>query len=132
MGIAEHLNFDVARFLDEFLDEDALVTETRPRLRARQREAFARLGIVPRDAHPLAATARRCLDHHGITDLRGDLHRFLGILNQAHMAGNRGDARLVGEFLGGDLVAHRLDRRSRRAYESNAGGLESLREFGIL
>jgi hypothetical protein len=36
-------------------------------------------------------------------------HRFVGIGDQAHMAGHGGDAGGRGELLRGDLVAHGLD-----------------------
>jgi hypothetical protein len=39
-------------------------------------KAFARLGVVPGDAHALAAAAGRGLDHHRIADLAADLHRL--------------------------------------------------------
>ena len=43
------------------------------------------------DAHALAAAAGRGLDHHRIADLVGDLHRVLGVLDHAEMAGHGRD-----------------------------------------
>ena len=131
MTVAEHLDLDMARLRDEFLDEDPVVAETRRRLVLRALEPLARLVVIPGDAHALAAAARARLEHHRIADLGGDLHRLIGIRDQAHRAGHRVHARLLGELLGGDLVAHRLDRRFRRADEGHARGRERLGEFRV-
>ncbi len=88
MLVAEHLDFDMARLGDEFLDEDAVVAEGVLRLVLRRLETFAGFFGIPGNAHALAAAAGRRLDHHGIADLIGDLHRLVGIGNQAHMAGH--------------------------------------------
>src|SRR5690606_14912913 len=74
--IAQHLDLDMARLGDEFLDKDAVVAEGRLRLVARQLEAFASFLVVPGDAHALAAAASRSLDHHRIADLLRDAHSF--------------------------------------------------------
>ena len=59
--VGQHLNFDVAGLGHEFLDEDAVVAEAGRRLVLRRLEAFARLGVVPGDAHALAAAAGAAL-----------------------------------------------------------------------
>jgi hypothetical protein len=52
--VAEHLDLDVARLLDELLDEDAVVAEARLGLAAARREALFGLGVVEGDcASPL-------------------------------------------------------------------------------
>ena len=109
MLVAEHLNFDMARLLDIFLDEHAVVAEARARLGLRRGEAFLHLFAAIGDAHALAAAAGRSLDHDGIADLIGDLGCLLGILDHAEMARNGRDLGLGGELLRLDLVAHRLD-----------------------
>ena len=73
MLVAQDLDFDVARIGDEFLDEHAVVAETRFRLRAGARETFRHLGFAEGDAHALAAAAGGGLDHHRVADLLGDL-----------------------------------------------------------
>ena len=89
MGIGQHLDLDMARLLDELLDEDAIVGKARACLVAGAAEAVARLVVVGRKAHALAAAPGRGLDHHGIADAAGDLHRLLGIFDDAEMAGHR-------------------------------------------
>ena len=92
------------------------------------RDLLARMG----DAHALAAAAGRRLDHHGIADLVGDLGRVLGALDHAEEAGHGRDFRRVGEFLGFDLVAHRLDGARIGADEDDAGLGQRLGESGAL
>ena len=76
--VAQHLNLDVARLLDIFLDEHAVVAEARLGLGLRRGEALADLSSAVGDAHALAAAAGRGLDHDRIADLVGDLDRLLG------------------------------------------------------
>ena len=81
--VAEHLNFDMARLLDIFLDEHAVVAEARLGFGLRRVEALLDLFAAIGDAHALAAAAGRGLDHHRIADLVGDLRRLLGVLDHA-------------------------------------------------
>src|SRR5262249_45697221 len=81
--VAQYLNLDVARLLDGFLDEDAVVGEARPRLVGGRAEAVAPLGVAAGDAHALAAAARRGLDHHRIADVAGNRDRLAGIGDDA-------------------------------------------------
>ena len=69
--VREHLDLDVARFLDEPLDEDAVIAEARPHLAPRALEALAAFGVVAGDPHPLAAVSGARLEHHRIVDLAG-------------------------------------------------------------
>ena len=122
--IGQHLNLDVAGLGDEFLDEDAVIAKAVGRLVLGAFEALARLLIVPRDAHALAAAAGAGLDHHRIADLVRDRDRLFGIGDQTHVAGNRRNTSLLRQFLRGDLVAHRLDGRRGRSDKDHALGLK--------
>ena len=75
--VAEHLNFDVAGIDDEFLDENAVVAERCLGFGLGETKPFGDFGSRMRDPHPLAAAAGGGLDHHGIADGVGDLHRML-------------------------------------------------------
>ena len=77
MLVAQHLDFDVARIDDEFLDEDAVIAEGRLGFGLGAGEAFLHFGFRIGDAHALAAAAGGGLDHHRIADLAGDLHRLV-------------------------------------------------------
>jgi hypothetical protein len=126
--VAKHLNFDMARIGDEFLDEDAVVTETGFRFRARARISFRNLVAGVRNAHALAATAGGGLDHDGVADLFRDLHRLLVILDDAEVARHGRDLGLGGGLLAFDLVAHRRHRLGIGADEHNPGLLDRRRE----
>ena len=88
--------------------------------------------LVPGDAHALAAAAGRSLDHHGIADLGSDLLGMVGVLDDAEKARNGADPGGIGEFLGFDLVAHRLDRLRLGADEDDALCFQRRAEGGPL
>ena len=132
VGIRQHLNFDMARLFDELLDEDPVVTEAGARLVLRRAEAVAHLLAAAGDAHALAPAAGRGLDHHGIADVVGDLHGFLAVGDDAHMARHGVDAGLGRQALRLDLVAHGGDGAGRRADEDQARGLDGADEFRLL
>jgi hypothetical protein len=88
--------------------------------------------VVVRDAHALAAAAGRGLDHHGIADAARDLHRLAVVLDDAEMAGNDVDLRLLRQLLRFDLVAHGGDGLGRRPDEDDARLLERRREGTVL
>ena len=117
MAVAEHLDLDVARLLDELLDEHAVVAEARQPLALGGVEALAHLGLAPREAHALAAAAGRGLHHHRIADLPGDPDRMLGVRDLADEARHHRDARELRQLLRFDLVAHRRDGGGRRPDE---------------
>jgi hypothetical protein len=118
--VAEQLDLDMARALDELLDEHAVVAEAGQPLALGRLEAFAHVAFGPGQPHPLAAAAGRGLHHHRIADLAGDPHRIVGRGDVAEEAGHDVDARRLGELLGLDLVAHRRDRVRRRADKGDA------------
>ena len=128
MLVAEHLDFDVAGIDDELFDEDAVVAERRLRFGLGEIEAFGDLALRMRDPHALAAAAGGGLDHHGIADLVGDLHRMLVVLDDAEMAGHGRDLGFRGRLLGFDLVAHRGDGAGVGADEDDAGRLQRARK----
>ena len=120
MLVAQHLDFDMAGIDDEFFDEDTIVAERRLRLRLGETEAFGDLGGRVRDAHALSAAASRRLDHHGIADLVGDLHRMRVVLDDAEVARHGRYLGFGRRLLGFDLIAHRGDRASIRSDENDA------------
>ena len=81
-----------------------------------------------RDPHALAAAAGGGLDHHGIADGVGDLHRMLFVGDHAEEARHGRDVGLGGGLLGFDLVAHRGDGAGVRSDEDDAGLGERARK----
>ena len=91
------------------------------------------LGVVPGDAHALAAAAGARLDHHRIADLaRRSSTAWLGVVDQPHVARHRRDPGLGRELLRGDLVAHRPIAADRRPDEGDPRRRERLGELGAL
>ena len=120
MLVAHHLDFDVARLGDEFLDEQAVVAEAGLGFVLRRLDRLDELVFLVDDAQALAAAAGRRLHHHRIADLLGDLARVRIVLDLADEAGNRVDLGGLRQLLGFDLVAHRGDGLDVRADEGDA------------
>ena len=121
MLVAEQLDLNVARALDELLDEHAVIAEGRKSFPLGRLEAVADVLFGPRQPHPLAAAAGAGLHHHREADLGGDTHRRVGVGDLPQIAGDDVDARRLGKLLRFDLVAHRGDRVRRRADEGDPG-----------
>ena len=115
MLIAQQLDFDMARVGDELFDEHPVIAEAVQALALGRFKAFAHVGLAEGQPHALAAAACAGLHHHRIADLARDPHRVLSIGNLADKAGDDIDARLHGQLLGLDLVAHGGDGAHRRA-----------------
>ena len=130
--VAQHLDFDVARILDEALDEDAVVAEGGTRFGAGGAHAFRHLVLGARNAHALAAAAGRRLDHHRQADLAHDGEGLRIVRDVAEMAGDGGDAGLPRQLLRFDLVAEHRDGADIRADEGDAGGIQRQREGAAL
>ena len=119
--VAEHLDFDMARIGDEFLDEDAVVAEARFRFGTGAGKTVRHFVTRMGNAHALAAAAGGGLDHHRIADLVGDLGGLLLVLDDAEIAGHGRNFRRGRGLLAFDLVAHRGDRFGIGPDESDAG-----------
>ena len=96
--VAEHLHLDMARLVDVFFDQHAVVAEgglgLAPRARQRLREIVGMLDL----AHALAAAAGPRLDQHGIADLArlgGEQHQFLRLAMIARHDGHAGLLHLI-------------------------------------
>ena len=126
--VAEHLDFDMARIFDEFLDEHPLVAEGVFGLRARAGESFRHLGLVARDAHALAAAAGGRLDHDRIADLGGDPLGVVRVGDNAEMARDGRNLGFGRRCLRRDLVAHQTDGVGIGTDEDDAGFRQCDRE----
>src|SRR5690554_5270150 len=124
LSVGQNLDLDVARLLYIAFDEDPLVTEAAACLVLSRAEAVAHLFGAARDAHTLAASTGRGLDHDRQADLLGDAHGILRAVDLTDVAGDSVDTRLVGQALGLDLVAHGSDGISRRSNEHQPGRLD--------
>ena len=113
--IAQYLDLDMARILDELLDENAIIAEAVEPFALCRFEAFAHILLGIGKSHTLAATASAGLHHHWIADVIADLHRMIGVINFADIARHDIDARFLCKFLAFDLVAHCRNGIHRRA-----------------
>ena len=130
-GVAEHLNLDMPRLLDELLDEDPVVGECVTSLGAAGGEAFGGGCVVVGDAQALAAASSRRFDHDGITDRPRDCDRVIGGGDGLVVAGNRVDPGLLGQLLGRDLVAHGGHGIMLRPDEDDAGCFQRSGKLGV-
>ena len=62
VGVEQDLDLDVARTLEEALEDQSLVAEGRLRLASRRRQLGREIGRIADGPHPLAAAAGRRLD----------------------------------------------------------------------
>ena len=106
VAIADQLDFNVARFLDKFFDEHAVVTKAVARFVAAAGEAFKRFLVVESDAQALAAAACAGLDHDRIANALGNFNRFFRRFNRVIDAGNAVHTRRACQLFRFDLVAH--------------------------
>ena len=67
--VRHDLDLDVAGLLDEFLGQDAVVAEARPRLVGGAVETVAAFRVVAHHAHAFAAAPGAGLEHYRIADL---------------------------------------------------------------
>ena len=118
--VAEHLDFDVFRRLDEFFQENRVVPEGLGRFAARLPVRLAHLLAAANHAHAAAAAARDRLQHQRETDALGLIQRNFeriqrnpAVLDDRQAGGN-------GVRLGPDLVTQLLHGFRRRADEDNA------------
>ena len=120
-AVAEHLDLDVARLLDVFLDKDPVVGKARFGLARRRTEPVARLLVARGDTHSLAAAAGRRLDHDRVADVAGDGDRAIGVRDNGEVPRHARYPGVPGQLLRLDLVAHRRDRLGPRPDEGHSG-----------
>ena len=90
-SITQHLDFDVARLLDELLDEHALIAKTVARFVAARLEAFCSLLVIESHTQTLPAAAGAGLDHDRIANTFGNFHGLFGRANRVVVTWNGAD-----------------------------------------
>ena len=132
MAVGEHLDFDVARRGNVFLDQDPARAERRFRLANGAFERRLEFGVLIDAAQPAAAAAGRRLDQHRIADLVGLLLEEFPVLPLAVIARHHRHAGLLHQGLGAILDPHGAHGRGRRPDKSNAGLVAGVDEVGVL
>src|SRR5690606_4540045 len=132
VAIAEHLNLNVARLGQVFLDVDAVVAERcfclSPGSCQCDFELLRRAGHL----HAAAAATGSGLDEDGEPHVLGNAKRFCLVPHGAIRPRNDGNTELFRRFLRLDLVSHHPDMFGRWADEGYAVLLQDLSEAGVL
>ncbi len=130
--VRDHLHLDVAGVGDQALDEHDRVAEGPLclALGALEGQLQLVLGVDLADAAAAAAAAR--LDDQRVADGLGVTAGVRARVDGAAAPRGDGDADLLGEQLGLDLVAEELHRLRRRADERDAHGPDQLGEGRVL
>ncbi len=130
--VADDLDLDVARALDELLGVDRAVVEEELGFRTSALEGGGDVPLALDPAHALAAPAGRSLEQDRIAGLpaeRLELRRPRGGMRHA---GYHGHACLLHELPAAGFRAHRLDRLGRRPDERQVGVAARLRKRRVL
>ena len=132
VAVADDLHLDVARILDEFLDQHAVVAERGLGLALGADDGGGKLAGRTHHAHAAAAAAGGGLDQNRKADLVGGLGQRRVVLGLAVIARHQRHAGLFHQRLGAGLGAHRRHHRGGRTDEHQPGIEARLREFGVL
>ena len=130
--VAQDLDLDVARSLDEALDVDGRVVEAGAGFGGGATERGLEFLLFAHQAHALAAAAGRGLEHHRIADLPGSgagrpgVGQGLGTARHDRYSGRRHQAPAL------DLRPHGRDRLRGRADEDHSALLAAASEAGVL
>eukprot|EP00672_Neobodo_designis_P009204 CAMPEP_0174878804 /NCGR_PEP_ID=MMETSP1114-20130205/82940_1 /TAXON_ID=312471 /ORGANISM="Neobodo designis, Strain CCAP 1951/1" /LENGTH=759 /DNA_ID=CAMNT_0016114193 /DNA_START=142 /DNA_END=2421 /DNA_ORIENTATION=+ len=130
--VAEDLHLDVARALDEALEQHALVLEEVDRLALRALQHRHEVLLVADDLHALATAAAHRLDEQREADALRLGDELLGRLVLTVVSGHDGDAGVGHDVLRLRLGAHGADRGRRRADPLDAGRGDGVGEVGVL
>src|SRR5690606_18916858 len=118
-AVAEHLDLDVARLFEKFLDVDGIVAERRAGFRPGGRQRELEVGLLAGNLHATAAAASGRVDDDRVADFSRYAPGLSNVSHSAVGAWHAGDAEALGGALGLDLVAHGADVVTRRADEGD-------------
>src|SRR3546814_14777415 len=105
----QHLNFNVTRAFDKFLDEYAIVAEACQAFPLHAFKTLANVLLAPGETHSLTAAAGRSLHHHRIAYVGFEADCMSGGFNFHHEAGEERDSRLLSHQLRFTLLAPRCN-----------------------
>src|SRR6266852_477922 len=130
-GITAHLDFDVARLLQQAFKEDGGITEGCLGLAPGARQLFREVGSGVYLAHALAATSSRGFDEQGEAGTLRLAQQYSVELALSIVAGHGGHIDCLRQMLGSDLGSHHAHSVSRWADEDDASLLARLDEGDI-
>ncbi len=130
--VGEALGLDVARLVEELLDQALAAAERRDGLADRRLVGVGDLLDRAGDLEAATAAAEDRLDRDRQAVLLRELHDLVGVRDRVLGAGRERRVGPLGDVLGLGLVAQRLDRRGRRADPGQPGVDDGLGELGVL
>ena len=130
--VGDDLHLDVPPALHQLLEEDHRVGEGAQCLGLGSFEGVRQLPCGPDDADAAAAAATSCLDDQRIADRGRVAAGVLQVLDGSAAPRRHGDAGLLGQELGLDLVTQATHRLRRRPDEHHREARAQLRERGVL
>ncbi len=107
--VGKDLHLDMARLADKLFDIEATIAERGFCLACDGPHGRAEVLFVLDEAHPLAAAARRGLEHDWEADLRGHRTHLSFIVERIRRARHDRHSRRRHQLAGLNLVAHLLD-----------------------
>ena len=130
--VGQALGLDVARLVEELLDQALAATEGGDGLADRGLVGVGDLLERAGDLEAATAAAEDGLDRDREAVGLGERDDLVGVLDRVLGAGRERGVGLVGDVLGLGLVAQRLDRGGRRADPDQPGVDDGLGEVGVL
>ena len=119
MGVAQHLNFNMARLLNKLFNEHAVVAKAVARFVAATGKTFQSFLVVEGHTQAFAAAASTGFNHHRVADALGNFDRLLGRVYRVVHAGYAVHPRSASQLFRLDLVAHSCDGAVLGADENN-------------
>ncbi len=132
MRVREHLQLDVARCRNIFLDQHARVAERTAGLALRGFKRRLEIGMLVDAPHAFAAAARDSLDQHRVADLVSLLLEERRLLALAVIARHDRHAGSLHQCLSAAFQSHGADRRRRWPDEDDVCLGACLSELRIL
>ena len=132
MLVADGLNLEMARILEEFLDVHRAVAERGGCFLARALDASAQLRFITSHPHAASTTAGGRLDDDGVANFSSNLHRVVDVLDRILGARKDGRADPARHLLAADLVAEQRHRFGRRTDELEAAVTTDFGEVRVL
>ena len=130
--VGQALGLDVARLVEELLDEALAATERADGLAHGRLVELGDLLDRAGDLEAAAAAAEGRLDRDRQAVLLGERDDLVGVLDRVLGAGRERGVGLLRDVLGLGLVAEALDRGGRRADPDQPGVDDGLGEVGVL
>ena len=126
--IRHHLNFDVARTLDKFLEIDIAILEGSRGFSRGRFQSMPQFLFRVHDAHAAAAAARRSFNDHRKTYLARPLDRVRFGLHRLWTAGKNRNSRGLHGAAGFNFLSHQPNDFRARTDEFDVAGFANLRE----